>query len=261
LDCDLALPMHVTHEAEKALSAMVRLTPFPLGPPAWRNYHSRFLERYGPDAVVPLRDLVDPDTGLGFPAGYRGAAMLRPAPRPTARDDRLLALAQRAALDGAREIVLDDQGLADLTTEDAIALPAHVELCFHLEAPTRAALECGAFDLVVNGLSQAAGTMTGRFLVLLDAADRDRIAAIYAGLPTQDSGAVRAQIPGPPLRVRTENVSRVAAVLPRVISLGEHSDRDTTIPLDELAVGADSHRLFLISLADGRRIEPALLNA
>ncbi len=265
LDCDLSLPMAVAREAEKALDVMVRLTPFPFGPPAWRDYHGRFLERYGLASVVPLRDLVDPDIGLGFPAGYRGSMWDRPPSRPTARDERLVALAQRAALDGAREIVLDGQLLVDLaaaeTVGEAAVVPAHVELCFHLYAPSRPALARGSFALVVDGLSQAAGTMTGRFLDLLPPADRDRIAAIYAGLPTQDAGASRVQVSSPPLRVRTENVSRVAAVLPEVISLGEHRTPRGALSLDELAVSADTRRLFLISQVDGRRIEPAVLNA
>ncbi len=261
LDCDLSLSMAVAREAEKALEVMVRLTPFPFGPPAWRDYHNRFLERYGLGAIVPLPDLVDPDIGLGFPAGYRGSLWDRPPSRPTTRDEHLLAVAQRAALDGAREIVLDGQLLADLAVEGATTVPAHVELCFHLHAPSRPALAHGSFDLVVDGLSQAAGTMTGRFLDLLSPADRDRITATYAGLPAQDAGATRAQLSSPPLRVRTENVSRVAAVLPKVISVGEHRPPRGALSLGELAVGADTRRLFLISQADGRRIEPAVLNA
>lgn len=265
LDCDLMLPVHVAREAEKALSAIMRLTPFPFGPPAWRDYHGRFLDRYGPGAVVPLRDLVDPDIGLGFPAGYRGSTIDRPPPRLAPRDDRLLALAQRAALDGVREIELDDRLLDELrepTADDQkAALPAHLELCFHLHAPTTAALERGSYDLVVNGLSLAAGTLTGRFLDLLDPADRRRVATAYAGLPTQDAGAVRAQVSCPPLRLRTENVSRAGVVLPHVISLGEHRSENDTMPLDDLAISADARRLFLISRRDGRRIEPAVFNA
>ncbi|KQC35762.1 hypothetical protein UK82_24780 [Frankia sp. ACN1ag] len=265
LDCDLVLPAHVAKEAERALGAITRLTPFPFGTPAWRDYHGRFLDRYGPGAMVPLRDLVDPDIGLGFPAGYRGSTLDRPPPRLTPRDDRLLALAQRAALDGAREIVLDDHLLDELSDpaarDDAATLPAHLELCFHLHAPTPAALEGGGYELVVDGLSLAAGTLTGRFLDLLDPADRHRVATIYAELPTQDADAVRAQVSSPPLRKRTENVSRAAALLPHVISLGEHRSESDTTPLDDLAVSADTRRLFLISLRDGRRIEPAVFNA
>ena len=53
-------------EAERALAVMARITPYPHGSPAWKDYRARFLERYSLGAIVPLRDLADPDTGLGY---------------------------------------------------------------------------------------------------------------------------------------------------------------------------------------------------
>ena len=41
--------------------------------PVWQDYHIAFLERYGIDAVVPVLELVNADTGLGLPATYRGS--------------------------------------------------------------------------------------------------------------------------------------------------------------------------------------------
>ena len=35
-----------------------------------RRAHERFLERYSMGAIVPLHDLTNPDTGLGFSVGY-----------------------------------------------------------------------------------------------------------------------------------------------------------------------------------------------
>lgn len=263
LDCTLALPEEVAHEAERATAALARLTPFPSGSPAWRDYHTRFLERYGVGALVPVRELVDPDVGLGFPAGYRGSLLQPPAPQLTSRDERLLALVQQATLDGTREIALDDRMLAELVLpETALShVPAHAQLCFRLHAPTRAALSDGAFELIVVGLTASAGTTSGRFLHLLEAPDRRRMAAAYADLPTLDPAALPAQLSSPPLRVRTENVSRSPAVLPHVIPLTEHPGCDGTLRLDDLAVGADAQRLYLVSLSQDRAVEPMMLNA
>jgi hypothetical protein len=49
---------------------MSRITPYPNGSPVWKDYRARFLERYSMGAIVPLRDLTNPDTGLGFSVGY-----------------------------------------------------------------------------------------------------------------------------------------------------------------------------------------------
>ncbi|MER7000323.1 lantibiotic dehydratase [Streptomyces sp. NPDC000410] len=263
LDCAPVLPQEVAREAERAATALTRLTPSPYGSTAWQDYHLAFMERYGIGALVPVRELVDPDVGLGYPAGYQTSLLEFPEPGLTARDERLLALAQKAAVDGAREIVLDDRALDALATQNPVQIPAHAELYFHIQAPEPAALERGAFDLVVGGLYSAAGATGGRFLDLLDPADRDRLSAAYASVPTLEPDALRAQISSPPLLTRTENIGRAPAVLPHVIPLAEHGDtgRDRELPLDDLAVGGDAHRLWLVSLSTGRMVEPAVLNA
>ncbi|UCM88935.1 lantibiotic dehydratase [Streptomyces marincola] len=259
-DCDIALPTEVAREAERALKVMAGISPFPNGPVAWQDYRARFLERYSMGALVPLRDLTDPDIGLGFPAGYRDSALSRPVLATTRRDEHLLALAQDAAVNGVREVVLAEEDFAALAVGDVSQVPAHVELCFTVLATSQAALQQGRFKLSLAGLSLAAGTTTGRFLATLEDADRQRALAAYAVLPTLDAGADRAQVSSPPLRLRTQNVSRAPAVVPHLLSLGEHNPA-ATLHLDDLAVGADSQRLYLVSLATGRRVEPSVLNA
>ncbi|MGH4015344.1 MAG: hypothetical protein ACRDSL_15750 [Pseudonocardiaceae bacterium] len=44
------------------------------------------------------------------------------------------------------------------------------------------------------GVSRAVGTMTGRFLHLLNAADQARMAEVYPGLPTVDGAGVAVQL-------------------------------------------------------------------
>ena len=131
LDCSLALPRAVVAEAEKAAAALTRLSPHPCGTPAWRDYHARFVDRYGPGVAVPVGEVTDPHTGLGFPAGYRGSVLRAPEPSPAGRDQRILAIAQLAALNGAAEVVLSDQQLADLAVEPEVLGPAHLDVCFH----------------------------------------------------------------------------------------------------------------------------------
>ncbi len=264
LDCAVVLPEKVAREAEAAAATLALLTPYPLGFPAWQDYHTRFLERYGIGALVPVAEVVNADTGLGFPAGYRDSLQEAPAWHMSARDVRLLALAQQAAMDGDNEVVLDDRAISELAADDftKAQMPSHTELCFHVHAPTRNSLDRGEFDLVVVGASRAAGTTTGRFLDLLDDADRDRMTGAYAELPTADTDALRAQVSCPPLYPRTENVARASEVLPRVISLAEyHTPGSNLLPLGDLAVSADAQRLCLVSLSQGRPVEPTVLNA
>ncbi|MER7787717.1 lantibiotic dehydratase [Streptomyces sp. NPDC097640] len=259
-DCDVTLPSVVAEEAERALAVIARISPYPAGYPAWQDYHARFLERYSMGALVPVCDLVDPDVGLGFPAGYRGSVLKRPVVATTRRDECLLALAQEAAVNRVHEIVLTEEDCAALTVGDVAQVPAHIEMCFTVLADSLDALQSGRFALNLAGLSLGAGRTTGRFLAMLKQPDRDRMRAAYAAMPTLDTDASIAQISSPPLRLRTQNVSRAPAIAPHLLSLGEHNPT-ATLDLDDLAVSADTQRFYLMSLSTGQHIEPTVMNA
>jgi thiopeptide-type bacteriocin biosynthesis protein len=264
LDAAIVLPQEIAREAAAAAAALTRLTPHPAGLPAWQHYHAAFIERYGPGAVVPLAEVISPDTGLGFPATYRGSAAKLPAPSLSARDERLIALAYETALDGGDEITLDDAMISGLAAGDGAItqVPPHAELFAQIHAANPAAVERGEFLLVVTGASRAAGTTAGRFLDLLDPADQDRMSKVYAGLPTLRAGALAAQVSCPPVYTRSEGVARAPAVLPKVISVAEHrGPGGSVIPLDDLAVSGDADGLYLVSLAEQRPVEPTVLNA
>ncbi|WP_369165033.1 lantibiotic dehydratase [Streptomyces sp. AFD10] len=259
-DCDIVLPRHVANEASRALDVIGRISPYPNGSPAWRDYRTRFLERYSTGTVVPVRELTDPDTGLGFPVGYRNTVLPRPVLATTPRDEHLLALAQEAALTDRREIVLTEDDIKALTTSDPTQVPAHIEFTFTVLAHSQRALDEGRFTLSTVGLSLAAGITTGRFLSTLEPSDLDRVEAVHAALPTLTEGAVRGQVSGPPLKVPINNVSRSPLVASELLSIGEHNP-GATLGLDDLGVVADAARFHLVSMPTGQVIEPTVMNA
>ncbi|MBV6699401.1 lantibiotic dehydratase [Kitasatospora aureofaciens] len=261
LDADLVLPEAVADEAARAAGLLTRLSPFPYGTAAWRAYHQRFYERYGRGALVPLLDMVA-DSGIGWPDGYPGARPAEP-PRFDERDQVLAALAQRAALDGEREVVLDDALLAalDLGPEQP-RLPPHLEIGFHLHARSQQALDRGEFRLAVVSASRAAGVSVGRFLHLLDPEYRERLTTVLTGLPTMDEHAVTAQLSYPPLDAATAHVARSIPTGQLVVSLAEHRPpTDRVLRPQDLAVGCDGRRMYLAAPALGVRIEAAPTHA
>ncbi|MEV6033543.1 lantibiotic dehydratase [Nonomuraea sp. NPDC052116] len=257
LDCSISLPPSVIDEVEAVAAALVRLAP---RRPSWQAYHTAFLDRYGPGALVGIRELLDADRGLGYPAGFRGSLTAH-TPAPTRRDVALSALAQKAALDGYAELALTEEILTELETGGSAGPVPHTEVRASLSAPTSAALDAGDFTLSVVCASRHAGTSVGRFLHVLPASDRDRIIEAYRRLPTSTACAMGVQLSVPPLRARTDGLARTMQVLP-VLSLGEHRHpREAAVDLDDLAVTADARRLILVSLAHGRAVEPLMLNA
>ncbi|HEV3157370.1 MAG TPA: lantibiotic dehydratase [Candidatus Baltobacteraceae bacterium] len=264
LDADIVLPEEVAREAEAAAEKLMRLTPHQSGIPVWDDYYAAFTERYGIGALVPVLEVVNQDTGLGFPASYRGSARNVFAPPLSDRDKRLLALAQKAAMSGSNEIVMDEKMISEFDAGNIWGRggPLHTELFVQIHATDTSALERGDFELAVIGASRAPGTTTGRFLDLLDPIERDDVRRAYASLPTFRADALPLQVSCPPVYTRSESVARAPAILQRLVSVSEYRDSDNNvIPLGDLAVTADPNGLYLVSLMEKCPVEPTVLNA
>ncbi|MGY0064940.1 lantibiotic dehydratase [Streptomyces sp. LZ34] len=276
LDCGIQVPEGVAEEMERAAGALLRLTRQHTGRPEWREYHAAFVDRYGTDTLVPLRDVVDPDAGLGYPAGYPGSVLPEAVVEDAGdRDQRLLALAWQAVTDGSHEIVLTEETIEGLAGDEPLPprrVPPHVELSARVHAADVDALGRGEFTLVVAP-ARAAGTLTARFT---PAVPDSGLEDVYGAVPTATAGALPVQLSCPPVSVDAENVCRVPAYLPHVLSLGEHRGPRPAAPgrrdgrasredpdvftVDDLAVTATWDCLHLVSMAHRRIIEPQVFH-
>ncbi|MEU9036701.1 lantibiotic dehydratase [Streptomyces sp. NPDC048352] len=258
LDAHITVPEAVLSEVESAASVLVRLSPYPSGLPAWRDYHQRFRQAYGDGAAVPVAELVG-DAGLGWPSGYLGADRPAPARMLSARDEALLTLAQQAALDGAREVVLTEGLLAKLAVVDVAELvpPPCVEMAFQLHADNADEVRRGRFEVWLTSAARPASSMAGRFADLLPDPEADRLATALAGPP----GPLPAQLVFPARRRRSANVTRVPHLLEHTIALGWPDQGPGSIALDDLAVTCDAHRFYLILASTGQLVEPRVLHA
>lgn len=251
LDCSVTLPPAVAREACHAASALVRVAPCLAG---WAGYHRAFIERWGPGAAVPLREVV---RVLGFPAGYRGSWQ-RDQQLFTARDALLIELAQRSVMNGCAEVVLDDDLIERLRGDDDRPPIPHTELRFVVAAATPRDLDRGAFTLTVVSGARHAAVAASRFLHLLTPPELARFRQVYAQLPTAMAGADTVQVSGPPLDARLSSVARTPELYP-ILPAGEfHPDPQWTIA--DLAVTGDGQRLWLLSQTTGRPVEPLLVN-
>ncbi|MEV4251700.1 lantibiotic dehydratase [Spirillospora sp. NPDC049652] len=252
VDCSVTLPPPIVEEVCRAADALVAVAP---RLPGWVAYHEAFIERWGPGAAVPLREVV---TVLGFPSGYRGSVR-RELPLLTTRDALLADLAQRSALDGCTEIVLHNDLIAALRGDDDRPPIPHTELRFALAADALGDLDRGAFTLTVLSGARHAGVAAARFLHLLTCTERERFRRVYSTLPTALPGATTVQLSAPPLEPRLAALARTPELLP-VLPVGDFHP-DPAYTLADLAVAGDGNRLWLASLATGRPVEPLLLNS
>ncbi|WP_406071168.1 lantibiotic dehydratase [Micromonospora sp. NBC_01638] len=251
VDCSVTLPPAVVREACEAAAVLVSVAPRLQG---WAAYHSAFIERWGPGAAVPLRDVL---RVLGFPAGYRGSPRRDPAGL-TARDVLLAELAQRAALQDCVEVVLDAELIDQLRGDDDRPPVPHTELQFTLAAATLRDLDRGDFTLTIVSGARHAGAAAGRFLHLFTPSELAVFSDVYTHLPTALPGADAVQLSGPPLGSRLAALARAPELLP-VLPVGDfHPGPRWT--LADLAVAGDGQRLWLVSRTTGRPVEPMLLN-
>ena len=264
LDCAVQLPEDVAREVEWAATALARLGRQLTGEPAWRDYYSAFCDRYGVGSLVPLRDVVDPDAGLGMPNGYPGSVLPSPSGAISSqRDELLLTMAWQTMAGGVREIVLTDDLIDDLAVGDPSTrprIPPHVEVGARIHAVSIEALNRGDFTLTVHP-GRCAGTLTSRFATIIPNACLDDV---YRAVPVATNGAIAVQVSFPPAYAHAENVIRLPAHLPHVLPLGEHraaNDADTLITLDDLAVTATRDELMLVSLSRRQVIEPQVFHA
>ncbi|MCG5471383.1 lantibiotic dehydratase family protein [Micromonospora sp. LAH09] len=263
LDASVTLPDQVAREVERAALVLTRLSADPYGTAAWLTYYQRFCERYGIGSLVPVREVVDPDSGIGLPDGYLGSPAPEPRSPMSRRDEVLLSVAQRAALDGATEVVLDDALIAQLDLGPLrLRLPPHLEACVRVQAADEKDLTRGRFTVEVTSVSRTAGGLTGRFLSVLRPSDAGRFVASLADLPASDRATTPAQVSFPPLDPATANVARAVRVLATVISLAEHRwPSRSVLTVDDLAVGCDGRRMYLAVPDRGHRIEAVGMQA
>ncbi|WIX87996.1 lantibiotic dehydratase [Amycolatopsis sp. DG1A-15b] len=255
VDAEVRLPREVAEEAARAASVLTRFGAARPELPQIAQYRELFAERYGMQQLVPLAELVDPERGLGVPAGYQVPDSERrfdvEAIPPTPLDDTLAALAQRALLNGSLEVVLDDELVDALAPHrpDAPA-PDSAELCVRVLSPSAAALDDGDFQLVVgrSGGSPNAGEMFARFAYLFD----DRPLPVTPDQPE----LLAAQLVFRPVHGRMGNVLQVPSVCEHTLAIGTFAERgrDDVLGVADLAVGLDGDRLFLAAPALGAEV-------
>ncbi|PNE38136.1 hypothetical protein AOB60_28890 [Streptomyces noursei] len=270
MDAEVRLPPEVAAEAERAADLLWRLAPDGPGYPALRQYHSEFVERYGVGRAVPVTEVLDPDAGLGAPAGYEHPPSIRPLPPRTSemteRDRLMTELAQEALLSGAEEVVLDEgHPLVSRVARTTGRRAPSIELFTRLVAPSMEALRDGAFRLVVMGGSAGPAAATfGRFAYLLPDELRPSLTALARAVGDEGRGAdvLHAQVVFQSRHGRGDNVVQVPQWLQHRLPVGVFADtaEPGTLALTDLAICADPHRLMVVHTASGREVVPAVLH-
>lgn len=238
----------VGEAAARAAELLVRFSPAPAAAHL-AAYCQTFVNHYGTDREVPMLELLDPERGLGPPAGTRqpsgdeSAAVRR-------RDTKLRAIGLRALRDRRLVVEVDEATLSELAPfgADPRTAPLSVDLSIFVLARTYADVDDGRFQLMIgpNLGAQSAGRNLGRFADLLDGPGTEALRTVAAAEVERDPGALHAELVYLPRRSRIANV----AIRPPVhryeiaVSTTPGVEPACSIPLSEVVVGVRDGSMY-----------------
>ncbi len=238
----------VAREAARAAELLLRLSPYPTGPPHIAAYRRRFVDHYGSDTEVPVLELLDRDFGLGppeepdlAPTSQEPAALRRHA---------IVALALSAIRDRWLVVELDDDWLARLSSwsPSPETTPTSLDICVSVVAPSAAAIDAGNFAIVVGNHpgGEPAGCMLGRFGELLGERAREALQDVVCREAGVD-GRLRAELVYLPRRSPAANIS-IRPMMDGyeiVAGLSPGVPRERVIPVGDLLVGVRNDRFYV----------------
>lgn len=237
--------------ADVALAAelLLRLTPYPNGPPVLAAYRQAFLSKYGIEREVPLLELLDPNIGLGAYSGVAFAPSNLPA---VAKRQSLLAEIAASALRDLRPVVeLDAALLADLQAAPLTAerTPVSLDISAYVESPSPDALDAGEYTVLIGpnvGVAGAARTLS-RFAELLGDGAIDTVGRLAAAEDATLPNTMAVELVYLPQRSRSANVSVRPLIRDHEIPVGlsPHLTSAKSIPLRELVVGVRNDRFYV----------------
>ena len=227
------------------------------------QYRDAFTDRYGHNALVPVLEVLNPNTGIDAPPTYTQPPRTYPLPPATPPDsveaDRLLMeFAAEAWWEGTVEVELTDRWVERLAPrEEAPPLALYPVLDAYAQLQVRGPIENGNWRVVLREEALAYGGRTfGRFFDLLGESTMDRLREYAEREERLFPDVVYAELSYLPLVGRAANV----ALRPRVrdyevpINTTPSVAADRIITLDDLHLGAGEDRLYLWSQRLGKQV-------
>lgn len=240
------------------------------------EFRAAFIDRYGADREVPLVDVLDEESGIGFERANRAGAEASPllTALPLQRrgesmglawkneDAALLDLAMRAVAEGRNEIEIGDGDLPLLEKSARPPMPEAFHALAVLCAKSAEAVERGEFRLLLFGAQGPSGArVLGRFCHA-DPAIAEGVRKHLADEEALHPEAVFAEIVHLP-------AGRIGNILSRPVLRGHEiaflgrsgAPRERQIAVQDLMVTVSGDRIRLRSRSLDREIIPRLTTA
>ncbi|MGG1669588.1 lantibiotic dehydratase [Paenibacillus sp. NRS-1783] len=262
----MTLPQSIRSDVERIAELLTRLSTRENR--SLDEFSVEFLEKYGPYREVPLLELLDEDTGLGAPMGYKHPTSRRGRLQNTSRskfrlhyEKLLFQWFVSCIRDGKDEIVLTDVMIDEIMKgqeqDEWVALPS-MELIFQLVASTEIDVTRGEYTLLLgpNQGSDGAGKTFGRFLDLFG----EDFGAIFSVIQSEEQqlqpDKLLAEISYLPSAGRVANVVLTKPTRPYEIAIGTNHvvHEEGQIHVSDLVVGVRNERFYLKSISRNHEV-------
>ncbi|MBE0337783.1 lantibiotic dehydratase [Paenibacillus sp. 23TSA30-6] len=260
-DRGMSLPHAIRKDVERVADLLTKLSTRENRP--LDEFCVEFLEKYGPYREVPLLELLDEDTGLGAPAGYKHPLSRRvrlenmsPSKSRTHYEKLLFQWFVSCIHEGKNEVVLTDAMIDEIVKGQEqgewLAAPS-MELIFQLSASDQLAVDRGEYTLLLgpNQGSDGAGKTFGRFLDLFGQPFADLFSQIQLEEQRLQPEKLLAEISYLPSSGRTANVVLTQHTRPYEIAIGTNHimSEERQIHVSDLAVGVRNDHFYLKSMS------------
>lgn len=222
-------------------------------------YYNKFLNKYGTAELVPILDLVDENWGLGYPVE-------EPSSFEDISDGKLSAYIKQLFLEAVRkkesEIVIPNN-LSFVREANPFTAPPSFDVFCELIANSQQCVDKGDYQLIVHGATAAmqGGGAFGRFTDLLDASGEAVMTSIFQQEQALEPEVCFVESSYCPQNIRNGNVAIHQNFRGYEINFNFPSSNGAkSIDLDDVYVGANAERLYIISKKLNRELNITYAN-
>jgi len=247
---NLTLNKDVALQLAETVELLWKLSPHQKEIGSIATIHRDFLEKYGTKQLVSLVDLMDDNIGLGLGNKLFNSDEEKPQINKKWMD--FLNNQYFEAIQNQKNIVLPES-VWDLINEDtstAIDAPLSFDIYCEIFAASQQAVDNGDYLLSIgsNTGSGQAGSTFGRFLDILDPQICELMQKIYSQEETLEPNVCFVESTFLPRSPRIANVAIHDNFRAHELNFSyQHESRANKIAFDDLYLGGNHERLFLIS--------------
>lgn len=260
----VVLDANVGKEIGKIAELLWELSRVKTGIPHLREYHTRFLEKYGDFRLVPLTEVVDQIKGIGFPQSYSSGHSENETINNEERDNCLLEIWLQCLMEKKGEIHLSEEFINRFSSKDKKNFaPFSFDFFCELLADSDEEINRGDYSLLVHPVTGAGdgGSTFGRFAPFFDKDKSEKLAEFLKKEEANHPEILFCETSFFPRASRSGNVAINPLYRSRVLDVGFSKESKQSIQLSDIYVGATHEYLFLSLPKEKKELTVVALNA